>query len=343
MYIIICAPPGVGKTIMTREVERFMRGVKGVHIAPHRCSKESLLDTLAESKCKVELETEIREYQSLHVVQGELAVLIPKYDTGFMSVLNRLWDTADKYEEAFRTVGKLSIESPQLTMLLATQPNFLWEISPIPAWEQGFMSRMIIAYDSEMRKPDLFAKVGKSRDIDDWLQQRLRNMHELKGEFFLEEDAMEFVRDWYEKDMPPAPQDGKLYHYKNRRPAHFLKLCQVASVSRSSELVINLQDAERARDWLLDMEATLPELFRNMEAGGDQKILETLWNHCWSYFLRNQKPIPQSYIMRWLNHRVETNRAPWMLEALVNGGYLKRIAKIGEEFTYEPQDVEDTL
>lgn len=339
IYVVLCAPPGVGKTVMTREAQRLMRQIEDISIAPDRLSKESLLDTLSEAKGTYEYNGELHKYQTLHVVQHELSVLIPKYDAGFMSIITRMWDSADPYEESFRTVGKLSIPSPQLSLCVACTPSFLDEVAPRQAWEQGLMSRMLIAYDTEMRKPNLFRKRRTDAKGWEWLMHQVQAIAALRGEFFVDEGAIAAIEAWYNADMPPVPKDPKLYHYINRRPSHMLKLCMISSMSRSRDLTITLQDFSRAKSWLLDMEASLPALFQQMEAGGDQKILEDLWNHCWDFYLNKDTPVPQSYILRWLNHRVPSTRSPMLLQALVEGGYLKREYAKGEEFSYVPLDV----
>jgi hypothetical protein len=86
--------------------------------------------------------------QFLLIAAGELGVLIPGYDSDFMNALTYIYDV-EKYDEQFRNVHKgeaLVIEKPQINLLACCTPSFLTELMPAGAWEQGFLSRVIIVY-----------------------------------------------------------------------------------------------------------------------------------------------------------------------------------------------------
>src|SRR5215207_10197519 len=46
MYIVLVGPPGVGKTVLTNEVEALWNDVPELHVAPHSLSKASMIDKM---------------------------------------------------------------------------------------------------------------------------------------------------------------------------------------------------------------------------------------------------------------------------------------------------------
>ena len=51
------------------------------------------------------------------------------------------------------------------------------------------------------------------------------------------------------------------------------KLAVISAISRSNAMMIGPDDVERAFRWLVEAEATMPLIFRNMTSGGDEAIL----------------------------------------------------------------------
>lgn len=299
LYILLVSPPGVGKTEAVKLADRLAHSTKKLKVAPEDVTKASLVDHLAAAhETFVAGPDAMIEYHSMHIFADELGVFFQSYDTSFMSNMTKLYDNRDRYRESRRGRGAdkdLIISNPQVNLLAGTQPDFLSSFLPPEAWGQGFMSRMLMVYAGKGPRPQLFGKRTRLDTTD--LLHDLKIMTEMYGEMDFTEDAANSLDAWYNQGMPPIPGHTKLQHYLPRRILHILKLCTVSAASRGNALVIELEDFHRARDWLLEVEALMPEVFKALSGVNDVQLIKELHWHLWDLYSKNgQKPIHKSRI-----------------------------------------------
>lgn len=212
-------------------------------------------------------------------MSSELSDLVPAYDPAFMSTLQTMYDCQLPQFVEERRTGSLRVEipNPQLNLLAATTPSYLASLMPEGAWDQGFISRSIIVYAGE--------QVRRSLWDDNVAIQTDKLLHDLKriaglyGKFDWTPEAAAAIDEWQLAGGPPAVTYFKLIHYNTRRLAHLIKLCQIMSASRSDELLIRLEDYQRALDVLVAAEAFMPDVFKSMGGKSDNDAME----HCYRY------------------------------------------------------------
>ena len=103
----------------------------------------------------------------------------------------------------------------------------------------------------------------------------------------------------------------------SRRAAHLLKLCTLASIASSDDLVITLDHFVEALDWLTELEKFIPDIFKSMKSGGDQQAMEELWHFIYQEFMRKKEPIPEHLAHAFLAERVPVHNVEPILNSMV--------------------------
>lgn len=327
LYVILVAPPGVGKTEITWRVRGFWKGMEDHFVASTSVTKASLIDELAEANRRWithSPENPVENFNSLLLCVNELGVLIPAYDNEFMNVLTDLWDCKD-YSEKRRT-NKLEhkIEHTQLNMLGACTPAYLMQTLPEGAWDQGFMSRTILVYTGERQIRSLFADTSVDGEEENALKEQLERIGNIYGEIKFSPEAAKLVDAFHMSGGEPKPEHPKLISYTIRRTVHLLKLCIVASMSRSDELLIREDDYNRALGWMLEAEACMPDIFKAMAQGGTGKVMEEAWYYLFTIHAKEQKPIMLHRLIQFLQERVPVHNVQNTIDLMEKGRMIEK-------------------
>lgn len=324
-YILLVAPPGVGKTVIITEVEALWAELTDHFIAPTSMTKAGLVDTLSESKRTIVRPGQtppIITFHSLLVPAPEFGVLVPAYDLEFMNNLNDLYDCRAQYVERIRSRPEpLKIVCPQLNILAGTQPQYLSHLLPEVAWGQGFTSRTILIYSGDNIRGSLFDE--RDRPDPARLILDLKHIGSAYGQVRWDADAAAAVEAWHATGGEPIPTHAKLQNYNPRRTLHLLKLSIVSACSRTNDLVVRLEDYQRALDWLTEAEGFMPDIFKAMSGGGDSAIIDDTWHYLWSMWAVSKKPISEAHIMAFIADRAPAHTVPRVLDLLVKTGKLK--------------------
>jgi hypothetical protein len=158
------------------------------------------------------------------------------------------------------------------------------------------------------------------------------------GCFGWEDAAAIELQRWAKTNCDPEPNHIRLHHYNARRVIHVIKLCMVASMSRSDELVITMEDLQRARDWLLHVEQVMPDLFLEMNNRNDSQVLQELHYYMWRVYMKENKPIHRARLLSFLQTKVPIDKVPRMLDGAEASGMIQRNAGYD---TYIPRSKAD--
>jgi hypothetical protein len=341
LYVILVAPPGVGKTVVTSEVDSLWKELPDQYTASTSVSKASLIDDLRDAERTIVRPKETPStvsFNSIKVLVNELQVLIPAYENEFMGVMTDLYDGRG-YSERKRTKDlNFSIPAPQISMLGGTTPSYLNNLLPDGAWDQGFLSRTLLIYAGTRVLVNPFADLETSAPLRKRLSKDLQHIGNLYGRMRLTEEAATAYVEWYMAGGPPTPDHPKLHHYLTRRGAHLLKLCMVASVAESDDLTITLEHYQTALSWLIEMEHYIPDIFKSMTSGGDGKVIEETWYFAYKLYARDKEPIPEHKIQMFVQQRVPAHSVDHIIRVMVKSGLFKEMSvnKIGT--CYQPME-----
>lgn len=320
LYILLTAPPGVGKSAVLDTAHSMLRATKGVYIAPDNMNKSTLLDQITDSANSAVVENIRYSYHFLTVFQSEFGVFCPAHDQEFLSVLTRIYDCPSSYSERRRHLeqkGQIDIKNPGLTLVAGVQPGYLKSMLPDVAWEQGFMSRMIMVYAGSSPDRPLFGgavstgaeKRKESKRLVAWLEQ----IASRAGDLPFTHEAQVFLEERRQDNFAPVPEHPKLKHYLPRRVLNILKFCIISAAARGAE-AIDVLDCQRAMTWLLSAESTMEQIFLDMRGSGDYQILQEL--HVWVGTQANKtgKPVPEALIIAFLQKHTPAYNVPNLLK-----------------------------
>lgn len=332
LYVLLVAPPGVGKTDAMRNTRAFWEELPALKLASHSVSRASLADELKGAERRIlnpTLANPLTIFNSLQTCAEEFGTFLTAYETEFMSTLNHLWDCI-KYTETKRSMKEpINLPNPQLNLLAGTTPAWIGGTLPETAWAEGFSSRLLMVYSGDRIKIDPFAVVETDDALRAVLVDELQSIHELQGQMEFEENFIELYRNWYMADCPPKPTHPRLEHYIPRRHIHFLKLCMVMSASRSNDLVLRTADFQSAQDLFLEAESTMPEVFKALRAGSDSNILDEVFNFVWTtYSKEGNKPLSEHRIIQFIQQRVPVEKVVRTLDIMVQSRMLE-VAGVG--------------
>ena len=330
LYVLLVGSAGTGKSLATSTVYDILETLRDegeLHLAPTSVTKASLIDRLSEATRRVIRLSEtppLVSFNSLAIVPNEFGVFLPAYDSEFMNALTDLWDCKN-YSETRRT-NKLSINIPasQLNLFSATTPSYLNGFLPEGAWEQGFMSRVILVYSGAAEYTDLFATFNNDKQLYDCLIQDIAEINRMYGELKIADDVKEAINHWGRNGCEPAPSHPKLTHYVARRPAHLLKLCMIAAISAGETYMITLDHYAEAMDWLVQTETAIPDIFKAMKTGGDGRIIEECYHFIYEQYMKSRKPILEHRVYHFLQERTPSHNVGRMVEVMEKAGLISK-------------------
>lgn len=343
MYVILVAPPGVGKSEVTWRVRQLWESLEDHKVASSSVTKASLIDEIAAAGRRVVVttaklgESPVVSFNSLLLCSNELGVLLPAYENEFMNTLTDIWD-GKGYSESRRHSknkdGPIVIKSPQLNLLAACTPSYLTHTLPEGAWDQGFLSRTMLIYSGDRQLRSLFAETSFDKSAWDRVQRNLETIGLLYGEMSWTEGAARMIDEFHLRDGEPKPDHPKLISYNIRRTVHLLKLCMVASVSRSDTLRIEEQDFQTAMGWMLEAEASMPDVFKAMTQGGAGKIMEEAWHFIFKAHAKEQKPVMKHRLIQFLQERVPVHNIETTIKMMEEGQMItKQLTSAGPAYT----------
>ena len=317
LYIVLVARPGVGKTEVTDRVRLMWEEIQGMHVASSNLSRASLADELNDAKVMAPG----TEFNALSISVNELGTLIPKYSPDFMAQLTDLYDCKSYTERKRGNKLTIKLEAPFLNMLAATQPATLHSMLPENAWDQGFMSRCILIFSGQRILKELFEVPAVK--LDD-LSKDLHVIRRMRGKFEFTEEAKALINQWHMNGGEPRPAHPKLTNYCERRTAHVLKLCQVASANESNTLEITLENVQQALDWVLEAESEMEDIFKAMTSGGDSSLISDTFH--WMRVLHvkhNKKPIARTRIVAFLTERTDAYKVKHIIDMMEQSGMIE--------------------
>jgi hypothetical protein len=346
LYVLLVAPPGVGKGESIAPVIDMLRDTKKIKVAPSTVNSASLFDALANArKSLIHSPTELEEYHTLFVGAAEFGVFFPAYDNAFLNTINEIFDTMRQIstQRIWRGAEELIIPNPQLNILGGTTPSFLSDFLPENAWSSGFCSRFLMIYANSGPSVNFFEFDTRDAVLEEKIVSQLCHLESMYGHMKWEPDAARELVRWYKGDSKtkpcdPAPTHSKLEHYLKRRPVFLAKLTVVFALSRSGDYVITLKDLDLAKDFLFEAESLMPDIFRDMAGKSDNAVIQEL--HFWVQRIYGNQPthqrkgVPAALIYKFLRERLPSEKVEKVLEIAIKSDVL---ASGGPDGSYIPR------
>lgn len=328
MYIVLVAPPGVGKSEVTWRVRDMWSNLEDHKVASSSVTKASMMDELAAASRRWVThnpENPVESFNSLLICTNELGVLLPAYENDFMNVLTDLWDCKD-YSESRRSSKKepINLKKVQLNLFAACTPSYLVHLLPEGAWDQGFISRTMLIFSAERQIRSLFDDFSTDQGEQKIIQENIERIASIYGKMSFSEDAAQLINDWHMRGGEPKPDHPKLVSYTVRRTVHALKLAMISSVSESDDLIIEKRHVQRAFDWMVEAENHMPDIFKSMANVGTGKIMEEAWYYIYQTHAKEQKPVMSHRLIQYLQEKVPVHNIQNTIDMMEKGKMIEK-------------------
>ena len=321
IYTFLIGPPGIGKSRAITSASSIVREASPeAHFGATSMTRAALSDYMEEAKRFIaNIPFAPIEYNSLIIVADEMSAFMHEYDSGLVAALVEFYDV-NPYAEG-RRVSKIriKIDRPQLNILTGSTPSNLIHTLKDYVWEQGLMSRVFLIYADDRPLIDIFNEPKKEKPKD--LIHDIKIINTLQGQFTHTKKYEEAMQNWKILKMDPEPKHPKLRHYCTRRWAHVLKLSMIASVDRSNDLCLEVEDFNTAVNWLFEAEAQMPMVFQTGAITQDSRVMDEI-----AYFIKTQKgAVGEHLVVNFAKDRLPIYAVRDVIDVMENSKMIKSI------------------
>ena len=317
LYTLLVGPSGTGKFIVEtvrtfwNETKDPMTGAKAFHVASDSLTKASLIDALGRARqTKINERGETETYHSMLIAAEEFKVLLPQYDMEYIGTLERVWNSPLRHVEERRFNVKLvEIDRPQLNILAGVQPSYFSTVFPEEVWSTGLSRRIVMVYSQERRIRDPFTEYPDPSELRKQILLKLGRVSVMWGGVGWLPDAKKYFQDWVLAGEPPVPTHSRMVPYNTERARFIQKLAGISAVSRKIDLSgIERIDIERALEWLFEIEAKMPDVFRAMQGKNDWSVVEELYHWLVAVHRKSGKPVAGGRIIEFIGERTTSDK-----------------------------------
>lgn len=277
LFLGLIGNPGAGKSQAVEAARSIFFAATGMNPLPASVTRAAMEDYM-QSNLQQRQDPSgalLLSHECIALTEELQGILPGGQEMDHLTLYNILYDNRKMHVAQTRTHGKIQLEAPYCSILTGAQPAFLQATMPEVAWGMGFMSRMMMIWDTPGKRRSMFLL----RDVDQKLKADL--IHDLEqianGHGWMEwDDKAQLLYDewWVEQGGLPVPQAKRLaMGYNSRRELHMAKLAMIMSLSRGMDLVVTIEDVGRAIETLLLFESNMRHIFSEMAATGSMVAL----------------------------------------------------------------------
>jgi hypothetical protein len=312
LYTFLVGHAGIGKSRAITAASGIIReALPEIWWGATSMTKAALSDYMNEAKRFIaNIPHAPIEYNSLVAVADEFSAFMSEYDSTLVSSLVQFYDVVP-YSEGRRVSNiRIKIPRPQLNLLSGSTPSNLMHTLKDYVWEQGLMSRVIMIYADDRPLIDVFNTPPMPKPAN--LIHDIKIINTLMGEFQYTDDFAKAMHNWKLLKLAPIPDHPKLVHYNTRRWAHLLKLTMIASVDRSNDLMLEVQDFNRAMGWLLEAEGHMSLIFQVGSIAPDSRIMDEVVH----FIKQHPGAVSEHLIINFMRERTGSMTIRPMLQAM---------------------------
>lgn len=329
MFVMLVAGPGAGKSQAISAIRKVLIPATNISTIPSSVTRAGLQDYMAENLQKrTNADGSILLSHECIALSEEMQGILPEHDIGHLTLYNELYDARSIYKARTRSNGQIDLQAPFCSIITGAQPAFLATTLPEQAWGMGFMSRTILVFGQAATRTSAFLSEGLDHALLTKLIMDLKQVHNLHGYFQWDDGARALYEAWWvDRGGPPVPGSKRLaMGYNARRDLHFFKLAMCYSLSRSNDLIVTLEDTQKAVALLLRTEERMKMIFTEMTNTGTSVVIEEILDTVRLQSAEG-KTVQEATIIHMLMERVPNTQVNAMVDNLINSGMLKIASK----------------
>lgn len=326
-YIILVAPPGiVSKSTTAGVAMSLLRRVPGVKFGPDVVTWPALLTSFAEASEAFEFKGEYIPMSALTLESSEFGNLLNPQDKDMVDLLVTLWDgKPGQFQKRTKHSGNDNVENPWINLIACTTPAWIAGNFPEYMVGGGFTSRCLFVYADKKSKyvayPGLDVPTSLA-EMSDTLVSDLTHISELRGEYRLTADAIEWGKLWYIKHYSSkniALDDERFGGYVARKQTHIHKLAMILAAAESDELWITSAHLALADTMVTDLEPDMQFVFAKIGKSDTAHYAERL-----IWFVHAKKEVSYAEAYRYVHQHFPSMRDfEDVMAGTVRAGYVK--------------------
>ena len=328
LFIELVGGPGTGKSQSINAVRSIFLPATSRSIIPSSVTRAGMEDYMKGNlqQTKTPDGSLLLSHECIGLSE-EMQGILPDQDLGHLTLYNLLYDLPAIHKAVTRTHGEVRLEAPYCSILTGAQPAFLAVSMPEQAWGMGFMSRSIMIFDTPRDRQSIF----RLRDVNHKLKADL--IHDLKliadlcGYIEWTNEAVSLYDEWWvEAGGTPIPSQKRLMMgYNSRRELQMLKLAIIHSMSRGSDLIVDLPDVAAAITDLLHFESQMKNIFMEMATTGSMVALADVLDRVKTNTAEG-KMTDEATLIEMLMQRFPSTQVHAMIENMISS---KAITTVG--------------
>lgn len=257
---------------------RLLRQVDGINFGPESMTWQALATDFAKAMEYVDLPDPITglsipvPMSCLTIPVTELGTFLRTDDSQLVSFLTRMWDgQKEPFKHKTVSSGTIDVENPWINVIGATTPGWMRDNFSESLVSQGLTSRIIFVYAETKRQfiayPSQVVKGQFYRETEKKLVEDLKEIANLKGEYKLTDEAMQWGEAWYKNHytrLPAHLSSDRFGGYVARKQTHLHKLAMVLAASQRDKMLIEKDDLVAAEAILTDSEQSMLKVFESV-------------------------------------------------------------------------------
>lgn len=312
MYIVLVAPPGIGKGAAIHPAHAFAKDKKLVNYMSDRITAPRIIEKLFHGFSGVPqlVAGQVvvgQKDSSATLMSSELPTLLTSSEW-MLQFLCDAWDRGE-FDYDTRNKGSFVVSGMCVSLIGACVPDYIRKINKdaMASVSSGFSARTIFVNakskskslpwgDGLTNNPN-FALTLKNLD------SRLHQISNLSGEFSLDPYARLVWDTWYNNLHTQATDDESevFQNFKSRQHVHVLKVAMVLSVAQASDLIITQAILEKAIAMVEAIADGVDEIFRGVGESDLSAAIARL-----QLYLERKGQVSYSQLiednMRFINH-----------------------------------------
>ncbi len=311
-YIVLVAPPGIGKGEAIHPAHSFAKELKLANYLSDRVTAPRIIERLFQgfnSPLKITggQVTNGGKDASATLMSSELPTLIGSSDW-MLQFLCDAWDKGE-FDYDTRNKGSFTVTDMCVSLIGACVPDYIRKINKDAnaTVSSGFSARTIFVSAKSKSKSLPWGKglrndPAKATEIAD-LESRLQAIANISGEYVFDTFAQDLWNSFYiALQQSVNEDDSDVYkNFKARQHAHVLKVVMALAASESNSLVITRALLDRAIKLVADIELNLDTIFRGVGESDISAALAKL-----QIYMERKKKVEYGELLRdnirFINH-----------------------------------------